>query len=347
MQPLDEVVPPLDEVVPPLDEVVQQADEIVQQLDEVVQQAADVVVQQVVPPLAEVVPPPVAEVVPPLAEVVPPLAEVVPPLAEVVPPPVAEVVPPRRRGRAAAGRRGRARRRSPRSCRRSTRSCHRWTRSCQQVDEVVKPVPESVLATADPTQPTLHTGPPAVEAPAVDAPVVEAVTPDSGTLPIPAPVADPVTPVLPAEAAQDAIAHPQPATDAFVTPLSETPEATALPDGLTWAVDALSSPEVQAVAIAGLVTAGAITIARGGLSPSSIMFTNVRLLPCYVNATINRSVVDRGRQASARCGRRRGRVRPGADRAGGRVDHRADPGRLRPDPPRPGRLRATATPVGS
>ena len=100
-----------------------------------------------------------------------------------------------------------------------------------------------------------------------------------------------MTPVLPAEAAQNAIAHPQPATDAFVTPLSETPEATALPDGLTWAVDGLSSPEFQAVAIAGLVTAGAITIARGGLSPSSIMFTNVRLLPCYVNATITRSGV--------------------------------------------------------
>jgi len=157
----------------------------------------------------------------------------------------------------------------------------------QHAGDAVKPVPESVLATADPMQPTPHFGPPAVDAPAVDAPVTPSVIPDVGTVPIPAPVADPVTPVLPAEVVQHAIAQPGAATDVNVTPLSDIPDGTALPDGLTSALDALGSPEVRLI-VSGLVAA---TIARGVLSPSSIMFTNVRLLPCFMNATIHRSGV--------------------------------------------------------
>ena len=157
----------------------------------------------------------------------------------------------------------------------------------QQAGEAAKPVPESVLATADPMQPTPHLGPPVVDAPAVDAPAAQSVIPHVGTLPIPAPVADPATPVLPAEVVQHAIAPPVAATDVDVTPLTNASDATALPDGLTSALDALGSPEVRLI-ISGLVVA---TITRSVLSPSSIMFTNVRLLPCYMNATIHRSGV--------------------------------------------------------
>ena len=155
----------------------------------------------------------------------------------------------------------------------------------------VQPVAESVPPT-DPTQPAPPETP-AGELPAGEAPVGNAIIPDSGTvLPIPGPVADPATPVLPMEVAQDAIAQAEPATDVYVTPLAETPEATALPDGLTTVLQGLSSSEVQAVGVAGLLAAGAITIVRGGFSPtSSIMFTNIRLLPGFVNATIHRSGV--------------------------------------------------------
>jgi ElaB/YqjD/DUF883 family membrane-anchored ribosome-binding protein len=143
-------------------------------------------------------------------------------------------------------------------------------------ETVVQPVAETALRT-DPRQ---------------ESPVVDAVVPDSGTVPSPGLAADPTSPMLPTEVAQAAIAQPEPPTDVFVTPLSETPEATALPDGLTYVVQGLGSSEVQAAGVAGLIAAGAITIARGGFSPtSSMMFTNIRLLPAFVNSTIQRSGV--------------------------------------------------------
>jgi hypothetical protein len=47
---------------------------------------------------------------------------------------------------------------------------------------------------------------------------------------------------------------------------------------------------IQAVGATGLIAAGALTIARGASSVgSSVMFTNVRLLPCFIGSTIQQS----------------------------------------------------------
>ena len=55
--------------------------------------------------------------------------------------------------------------------------------------------------------------------------------------------------------------------------------------------DVMPGPEaLQALGATGLIAAGVITIARGVTSPSSSMlFTNVRLAPCFVSATVHQS----------------------------------------------------------
>ena len=65
---------------------------------------------------------------------------------------------------------------------------------------------------------------------------------------------------------------------------------TSFADDLIATVASVGLPELQVIGTAGLVAAGAVAIARGAVSPTaSIMFTNVRLLPGFVNVTIQRS----------------------------------------------------------
>jgi hypothetical protein len=68
-------------------------------------------------------------------------------------------------------------------------------------------------------------------------------------------------------------------------PSGKVPSIEAFPE----AVLGIDLTDIHAIGASALVAAGLVSIARGALSPNSLTFTNIRLLPCFVNASIQHS----------------------------------------------------------